>query len=140
MSKTYIRYDAAGRLIARYKVPDNEQAPEGDWHQLTTEDGRKLLRTRAIRRHFMSHGQVRRKVRIALRGPGRVKVGSPAVITIEGIPDWLPSVRLVVADQVVEVPAGETLTVTWNTPTAVTVKPDPTQPEIEGRSVQILFE
>ena len=140
--QTHIKHDSAGRLIASYRAPADEAPPKGEgWQRVAAGEGAALLlRSNALRRHYVSHGKIARKHRITLRSSGRAPVNGTATVKIEGLPAGFPSIRLLVAGKLVEVPAGQDLNVTWDTATQVTVRVDPEQPEFEGRAVQILFE
>jgi hypothetical protein len=137
--RTWVKHDEAGRLIASYRVPADEASPSGDW-RVVTEGGEKLLRSRALRRNYIADGRIREKARLRITASGRGTAGRGSVaVEVFGLPPEVPSVRLEVGGQIVEVPNGTPLNVSWNTPTQVTVRLDPSHVEYEARAINILF-
>ena len=143
--QTWVKHDEAGRLIASYRVPSGEVPPSGSaWRQLEA-GGEKLLRSNALRRNYVAGGRVVEKIRLRITASGRGVVGprgvgAPVLVSVEGLPASAPSVRLLVGDQLVEVPNGQPLNVFWDRATQVTVRLDPTHVEYEARPARILFE
>jgi len=139
--KTFIKVDGNGNIVASYHTPANQIQPVTGpgWVEASQTDGPQLLPRGAGNRFFFRGGRLVKKnrIRIQIRGRGRApnaqgQGGVPVRVSVTGLPESLPSVRLLIGGSVVELPRDEELSLGWDTATKVKIEIDPMQVELTG--------
>jgi hypothetical protein len=135
--RSLVKLDGDGNILAYYHTPEDQPGASG----FLKLDEPTLVAKGRLGRSFVRDRKLVEKAHIRLRVAAEGVAGvSPATVEITGIPEDVPSIRLLVGrDGMVEVPNGQDLLLSWDTPTRVTVRVDPTHLEFDSNTVGVVF-